>query len=211
MCQARSTVWRWSIFEVATASLRILGLFFGKFTRPPSIAASNTASETPIYYDLISCKNIRLNSQLADRSLRLVFETENQRNIRKQRERKAGEQTFHFGFWWNNYKKEITFAKMENRRWCHGCSAEKKVNKYGLQSNFRKWKFKAHELSRQKVSSISVYTETRDHFEICLNSVGSGFGNPFHELNQPVDEHWRHSEVNHHQWDFLRHQGIFCV
>ena len=42
------------------------------------------------------------------------------------------------------------------------------------------------------MSSISRYTETRDHFELWHDSEDSGFGNPIHELNRHLKEHWRH-------------------
>ena len=39
-----------------------------------------------------------------------------------------------------------------------------------------------NELWRQKVSSISSYTDIRDYFELWHNSGCSGPGNPFHQL-----------------------------
>ena len=42
--ESAKTEWRRSFLEAAAASLRFLGLFWGKLTRPASITASNLAS-----------------------------------------------------------------------------------------------------------------------------------------------------------------------
>ena len=60
---------------------------------------------------------------------------------------------------------------------------------------FSKTKFSKHELWRQKVSSISDLAQLIDHFEVFHNSEGSRPGNSIHQLNQALEEHWRHSEI----------------
>ena len=73
--------------------------------------------------------------------------------------------SIHFRYSKEFLNNELTW---ENRRgyWLGVVLTKKKVNKDGLQSNFSKTKFSAHELWRQKVISISRYAITRDHFEV---------------------------------------------
>ena len=73
-------------------------------------------------------------------------------------------------------------------------SASENVNKVSF---FSKTKFSKHELWRHKVSSISDLAQLIDHFELQHNSDGSRPGNLIHQLKQALEEHWRHSEVNH--------------